>query len=433
MRSIRARFTPVADGDRGMTLIEVLVAMFVFAIISTLVLSSLVQITTLTQQSRAQHVAANLAAGEIDFAHDTPDLFTLLNDTRDVTVNGTIFHVRRETAWVGDTSSTVSCGGGNLRFKRVHVTVTWDGMRASAEPVRADTLISPTERINDPSKGTVLVSIIDSIGEGVGGATVSLTATSGGASIPNVTSDAQGCAYFLQVPKGTYDVTIAKSGYTGVLQETPLQRDVSVQAGSSTTVGLQYDLAARLDLTFAPGSSARMPSSMPLTLLSTYGVRTYTLPTTAARQTVGAHPRVSYRVVAGEFQQANGDECDALDPTAWTEGIVGVENLAPGVATEISGEPGATVTADVPMGIVRVPLAIVTLRATARTGRPDDPTCDASIQLEYKNVPLGGVIAVPYGTWEFTAIGLPVSVTPLSRGANLSGNVVTLDPREVAP
>lgn len=435
MRSIRARLHAVADGDRGMTLVEVMVAMFVFAIISTLVLSSLVQITTITQQSRAQHVAANLAAGEIDLALDTPDLFALLDETRDVPVNGTTFHVRRDTAWVSDATSSASCGGGgNLRFKRVHITVTWEGMRDSAEPVRADTLINPAERINDPSKGTVLVSIIDSLGEGVAGATVSLTATSGGASVPSTTSDAQGCAYFLQVPKGTYDVAIAKSGYTGVLQETPQQRDVSVQAGSSTTVGLQYDLAARFDLTFAAGTTARLPNAMHLTLLSTYGVRTIQLPNANRRQTVATHPRVSYRVVAGQFQQPSGAECAAIDPASWQAAAVGSENLGPGAAPELSAEPGAVAAADVPMGIVTIVSSANGLRATSTAGRADDPSCTATVQLSYGNVAANTTVAVPFGTWRFTnSSGGSVTATNVSRGDTQSANVVTLDPREVAP
>lgn len=337
---------------------------------------------------------------------------------------------------MSDTVSAATCGagGGSLRYKRVHISVTWDGMRASAAPVRADTLINPAERINDPSKGTVLVSIIDSLGAGVSSASVSLTATSGGATISPVNTDAQGCAYFLQVPGGTYDVSVAKSGYTGILEETPLQRDVSVQAGSSTSIGLQYDLAARFDLTFAPGSTVRMPRSMPLTLLSTYGVRTYTLPSTAAVQPVSAHPRVSFRVVAGPFQQSTGEECAAIDPTTWPEATVGSEVLTAGAAPELSAEPGATAALDVPMGLVRILDDVSNLRANATTGRTDDPTCEASIQLRYRNVPEDAIVAVPFGTWSFsTASGDPVEAVNISRGENLAPNVVTLDPRVPAP
>lgn len=432
MRSIRARF-PVAAGDRGMTLVEVMVAMFVFAIIATAVLGSLMQVLSTTRQSRAQHVAANLAASEIELAHDTANLFTFLDASRTVTVDGTAYTIARTTAWVSASESEAACGAGSggLRYKRVHVTVTWAGMAAGAQPVRADTVVNPAEHINDPAKGTVLVSIIDSVGIGVPAASVSLTATSGGASVAPVATDAQGCAYFLQVPPGTYDVSVAKASHTGVLEATPRQRDVSVQPGSSSSISLQYDLAATFDLSFAPGSGARLPSSMPLSLLSTYGVRSATMPTTGLRQAVSVHPRVNYRIVPGSFLQASGAECPAVDPTAWTAGVAGLESLAAGDAVDLAGDPGRTVVADVPMGLVRIPTAVTSLRATSVPGRLGDPACSGHPQLSYGNVAAGTVVAVPWGSWAFSGQGLgTVLATPVSRGQVVLPGTVALDPRQ---
>ncbi|WAC66371.1 carboxypeptidase regulatory-like domain-containing protein [Agrococcus sp. SL85] len=436
MRSIRARF-PVAAGDRGMTLVEVMVAMFVFAIIATAVLASLVQVLATNRESRAQHVAASLAASEIELAHDTADLFTLLDATRTVTVGGVPYTIARTTAWVSASGAAAACGagGGSLRYKRVHVTVTWPNMPESALPVRADTVVNPAEHINDPAKGTVLVSIIDSVGVGVPSATVSLTATSGGATIAPVSTDSQGCAYFLQVPPGIYDVSVAKLGHTGILEATPRQRDVSVQASSSTSVSLQYDLATTLRLTFAPGTSApRLPTGMPLSLVTTYGVRSSTLPSTTRTQDVTAHPRVNYRVLAGSVLQANGQECAAVDPTAWPAGLVGLEQLAEGAATDVAGDPGRVATADVRMGLITIPTSVTNLRATSVPGRLGDPTCSGHPVLSYGSVTAGTVIAVPYGTWTLSGTGLGVLLaTPASRGQVLLPGTITLDPREVAP
>jgi prepilin-type N-terminal cleavage/methylation domain-containing protein len=432
-------------GDHGMTLIEVMVAMFVFAILSTMVLSSLLQIVGQTRDNQAHHVAANLAAAEIDLAHDAPDIFELLDTDRDVTLNDTVFHVARRTAWVSDTESDAACGagGGSLRFKRVHVTVTWDNMRDGARPVRLDTIVNPAERINDPSKGTVLVSVIDSLGEGVDAARVSLTATSGGVSGLYADTDAQGCAYLLQVPRGTYEVSVSKSGYTGILEETPRQRDVSVQAGSSTTIVLQYDEAGRFDLTFGPGATPRLPLNMPLSLVSTYGVKSVTLPSDARRQFVASHPRVTYRVFAGEFRQSSGGQCEAVDPDAWQSGVIGSVSLDAGVSAETSVEPGETSALDVPVGLVRITSSTNNLRAVPLAGRPGDPSCLNHSTLSWGgggwssvNIPGGTVVAVPFGSWRFeTSSGNPVSVTvaPGSRGESRNANSVTLDPRNPLP
>lgn len=442
MRSIRKRLHPVADGDRGMTLVEVMVAMFVFAILSTLVLSSLVQILTQNRDSRARHAAANLAATEIELAHDTEDLFALPDRTIEVTVNGTDFQVTRESAWVTESVSEAACGmgGGNLRYKRVHITVTWDGMRAGAPPVRSDTLVDPINRINDPSRGTMLVSIVDAQGNGVSGARATLTATSGGAGVLTAApSDPQGCIYFLQVPAGTYDLTVAKSGYIGITQEqTLLERNVGVQAGTTSSIGLQYDLAATLRATLAPGApgSVRLPRDLPLTLVSTYGINRIPLTsaaTTTATHNVLFHPHVTYRAFIGDYGRDTGAECVSADPSEWPEATLLGVGLAAGVASELSAAPGGAVALDIPMGLVRVDSRITDLRATPAPGPLGTPPCGASFVYRYGDVPSGSTVALPFGSWRLTnGSSGSVSATVLSRGSNLLG-VVTVDPREPAP
>src|SRR5690606_17034555 len=89
-----------------------------------------------------------------------------LNTDREL--NGDIFHIERTVQWVSVTDSPLQCGasagGEKLRFKRVNVRVTWEGMRASAAPVQSDTIINPRERVNDPAKGTLLISVLKAEG-----------------------------------------------------------------------------------------------------------------------------------------------------------------------------------------------------------------------------------------------------------------------------
>lgn len=444
MRSIRARF-PVAAGDRGMTLVEVMVAMFVLAILATVVLGSMLQVIGSNRTSQAQHVAANLAAQEVALAQDTTDLFALLDTTRDVVVNGQTYTVDRETSWVTQSSEDAACGtgGGSLRFKRVNITVTWQGMSAGTEPVRADTVVDPAQRINDPAKGTILVSVIDAQGIGVAGTTVTLTATSAGASVPAATTDAQGCAYFLQVTSGTYDVTVSKSGYIGVSLETsPRQRDISVQAGSTASLGFQYDRTATLSATLAPGNgTVRLPYALPLTFISTYGVVPVDITTTATSTTttrsIPIHPRVTYRVFAGQYGRNTGAECTSADPNAWSESTILGLGLAAGEAPEVSLNPGGTGSVQVPMGVLRVNASASDLRLTPTTPATGllagQPSCSASFSLRYGSVTSGTLLAVPYGSWRVTngTTTLVTTTTTVTRGSSLLG-VVTLDPRQPA-
>ena len=437
MRSIRARLG-FAERDAGMTLVEVMVAMFVFAILSTVVLSTLIQVIGVNRASQAQHVAANLAASEVDLAHDWPDLFTLMDDSRAQVVNGMSFQIQRDTEWVSDTSSEAACGagGGNLRFKRVNVTVTWDGMPDRMQPVRADTVVDPVERLNDPAKGTILVSVIDASGVGVAGVTVTVTATSTGAPVPSTTTDAQGCAYFLQVTRGIYKVAIAKSDYIGVaLEPSPEKRDVSIQPGTTSSIGFQYDRRATLNATVAGGQTGvRLPNNLPLTFISTYGVATQPLTSTAGLTTTSAtrfrisvHPRVTYRLLAGNYGRDTGAECTAPDPTAWPEATdIG---LAEGRAPELSADPTSTVTLDIPMGLVRIDSTANALQATPAAGATGDPACGATLAHSFGNVAGGTTIALPYGSWRLTSTSGPVVATVTSRGTYLLG-VARLDPRQ---
>lgn len=437
MRSIRARLR-VATGDEGMTLVEVMIAMFVFAILSTMVLSSLLQIVTVNRSSDAQHVAANLAAAEVELAHDTTDLFALIDGIRSVVVNGMNFTVTRDTGWVNETADAAACGagGGSLRFKRVNVTVTWDGMPESMAPVRADTLVDPVQRLNDPAKGTVLVSIRDAQGNGVAGATVALTPTADGAATPSRTTDAEGCVYFLQVTRGTYEVSVSKTGYIGVtLDPTPRQRDVSVAAGTTSSIGFQYDEQARLSVRLAQGAgTVRLPRNLPLTLISTYGVTpvplTGSTPVTLNSTTsvpVNVHPRVTYRLFVGNYGRETGADCTSADPIAWPESPD--LGLAAGIAPEVGAEPGGTASVDVAMGFVRLGARASDLRATPAPG-VDTPVCAATFVHTFGDVANGSTIALPFGTWRLTngANGAVVA-TVVSRGS-VVGSTVTLDPRE---
>lgn len=440
MTRLRVRTRIAANGDRGMTLIEVMIAMFVFAIISTMVLSTLLQVLTTNRSSEAKHVAANLAAAEIELAHDVPDLFDLVDATWSQVVNGTTFIIRRETAWVTESSADEACGtgGGNLRFKRVNVTVTWDGMPDSVQPVRADTVIDPSQRLNDPAKGTILVSVVDAAGVGVAGTTVRLTATSEGASVPAATTDAQGCAYFLQVTRGIYDVTISKSNYIGVaLEVSPKKPDVSVQPGTTSSIGFQYDRQASLRATLAQGDGpVLLPRNLRLSFISTYGVTS--APLTGGTTTVGpnptftvpVHPRVTYRLLAGNYGRETGSECTASDPNAWPEATVLGIGLAAGAAPELSAEPASTVPLNIPLGLVRISGTANGLTATPAPGGLGEPTCGPTFTHTFGNVS-NTTIALPYGTWRLTSSSGSFTATVTSRGSSLL-NVVTLDPRQAA-
>ncbi|WP_343921406.1 carboxypeptidase-like regulatory domain-containing protein [Agrococcus citreus] len=390
--------------------------------------------------SQNQHVAANLAAEEIDLVHDAADLFQVQDRTRPVTLNNTVFTITRETEWVSATGADISCGTGSesLSYKRVNVTVSWAG----ADPVRADTILDSPERLNDSTKGTVLVSVVDSLGNGVSGVSVSLTPRVAGSPIAATATDSFGCAFFLQVTKGTYDMAIAKLGYVGVFEKDPIRTGVVVDRGSAESYQFQYDQAGRLDASLAPapaslprGTTITIPPSLQATISSTYGPRLVTPTRITSAQPLEVHPRIPYRVFAGSYSTVTTASCLSVDPTEWPEALVGGVQLAAGASEEVSVAPGARVPLSVPMGLVRVESGVNDLRIRRADGRAGDPQCASHPEFVFNSrVDAGTVIALPFGAWRFTRTGssaTAVNVGIITGGAYISErNIVTLDPRQ---
>ncbi len=444
------RMRSTDGGDAGLGLAELLVAMFIFALVSSGVAYSLIGILGLTRDARARAVAANLAAEEIDLARDSADLFALLDSERTVALNGDEFEVVRRTQWVSDPGDEFTCGAGtgtgSLRYKRVNVTVTWGGMSATAEPVRSDTLISPDDHINDPTKGTILVSVLRADGTGNQGVTVSASPTVG--SVISQT-DAQGCTYVLKVNPGTYTVTASRANHVSDAQATAPSQTVVVAAGATASVGFQLDQAATYSATLAPGAPAgtRTPTDLTTTFTSTYGSVAVS-PSSGQGGTTQAfrlHPfTTGYQAYAGT--------CAAADPRQWPEETVGGVTFAGTLPDAVAAAPGGSVALGVPMGVVQVSGGSTSgsktyLRAVSQSSTPG---CDSTVTYTFGSViPASGsiTVALPYGSWQLyqgtsgstgTALGtsrvtVPAPAIPTRTTISTTG-VVTFDPRvEVVP
>lgn len=446
--------------EAGLSIVEVVVAMFIFALISTGTLYTMVSVLQTTRDSRAQQVASNLAAQDIDLARDYKNLFLLLPTTYTVPLNGDTFTVTRETEWVSSSGNDVQCasGGATLSYKRVNVTVTWDNMKPSTSPVRSDTVIDPKSRITDPSKGTILVLVRTASGTGTEGVVVTAapSGTPNGAQTPSpnsVVTDASGCAYILKVTPGNYDISVSHpSGkYVDELQQTVSTKNVGLQANATASVGFQYALGGTIAASYASNyvNPVRpvVAGDMPTIFSSTYG--TFAAPR-APGDAFLLHPFPS------GYQISGGDPtgCLAIDPQAWLPTLLGkrAEPTPTGAATA-----GGTTLVGVPLGVVEVTATQSGgngwLRAVSVTNPLNgQPTCLGTTTLRFGNVipATAGdkvTVALPYGTWRFYAdptdatpsllflevVGLngKTSITNLTEGSVALSSVVTLDPRTV--
>lgn len=446
--------------DAGISLIEVLVAMLIFAVIAVGVGYGIVTSLYLSNDARSREVATNLAAEEIDLARSAGDVFSVLDRDTTVLQNGTTFTVRRATDWETSSGADGNCGsgGGQLRYRHVNVTVTWDSMRASTPIVRADSALAPGSRINDPTLGTILVSVLTAAGSGAAG--VSISAVPGvvpnGAQALTVAppaTDAQGCSYLLKVKPGTYDVSAVRPNYVDKNQATTSRVTVGVAAGAAASVSFAYDLAGTITANYATNvvtGTTLLPSDLHTTWRSTYAAYTPPHIGVATTRTFRLHPFASgYQVFAGTYVAPTPtipatpatQGCVSVDPAAWItpapDGAIGQ------AAAQVATLPGGGASVDVPLGVFTVSgLAGQYVRAVSLPAgaTPGDPGCALATVYNFGPLPAGATaqLGLPFGSFALffgptsgTQI-IPVlapTVALLTRGS--MGAVLVLDPRSV--
>lgn len=435
-----------SSDDAGFTLVEVIVAMVVFAIIVTGFLYVLTSSLTMSRDTRARVVAANLASQQIDLVRSAATVFDVVDSTRTTTLNGDTFTIDVTSSWATSSGATATCEAGvatgSLAYKQVTVEVTWGGMPDGAA-VFADTSLTPRTKINDPTRGTVLIGVIDSAGVGVSGATVSLSPANG---VASVSTDSDGCAYLLKVPADTYTVTVSKSGYISDQQLTAPTATVPVTAGSTSRASFGYDRATTFTANYANAIAGlpTLPTNLTTTYISTYGNFQVTASNATNPKSVDRYPISSgYSIVAGAYAETPENpatSCLAPDPGAWIE----TETLVGTRPAPVAGLPGSTVLTTVPMGVVTLVGANGSgsyLTAVYVGGGAGDPGCGPGMTYRFGNIVLlnGASVALPYGTWNLyrgssagSLTSLVTSGISVPSGGSASGATVILDPR-VAP
>jgi prepilin-type N-terminal cleavage/methylation domain-containing protein len=445
VNAVRSRLAAIGREESGVTLVEVMVAMFIFALISMGVLFTLVQSMSFVKDSNARSAATNLAAQEIDRARATSDVFKLGDDSYTATVDGRVFTVVRTSLWVSNAAQDVPCGagGGSLQYKKINVSVSWPGMLNQA--VRSDTLLAPTSRISEPDRATILVSALDEQNVGIKDVTITVT-PSLGATTP--VTDAQGCAYLLRVVPGIYVIKVKKTDFVDRDQVAEPTKTVVVGAGGTDDAQFTLDQKETLDLRYASVTTA-IPKNLDTSLLrGTDTVRDFPATTDAKARSLLLYPFASgYTPLAGKYRPSTGPltGCLSPNPADWQPGMVGSVNYiaqAPGAVT-----PPATV--QVGMGTVTVTAVTIGQSIVAvaqKTGPPGtgDPGCALNAPTyTFNNILVSAqtMVALPYGSWKLyygtSAAGtqippanLAVSGAPSTVDAT---GILTLDPRIVAP
>lgn len=417
LKTLRARLGD--DRSKGLSLIEIMVAMMIFAIIALGVGYGLISTLTIARDNKAREVGSNLAASEIDSVRALADPFAVHDGSKTVAVTPTeSYTVKTTTAWVTPTGNVSTCGtaGGPLQYKRVTIKVTWPSMRNEDAPVLVDTLLSPSKRINDPTKGTILVSVAGWRALGKAGVTFSISPSAGiGALTP---TDSDGCSYILQVPAGTYTVSLTNTGMIDALKQQANPSDTKpVTVGSSTVFNFTYDQRARYKVNYASNYADAVrpliPTNLDFTFFNTYGVYTKTAVQSGSTPYVDLHPYpTGYEAVAGKYVES-APFCTSVDPESWDPDTRVTPPLS-GQRPALSIDPNVDATINVPMGVVNVKggggdgyLTAVSQPSVLLPGQPACATAPATtMTYEFGNVIPGSGsssinVALPYGSWKF--------------------------------
>jgi type II secretory pathway pseudopilin PulG len=229
---LRARVLARLRAERGDTLIEVVIAALMVALIATASLGGFGDIGHLTEDQRNEGEAASLAQQDqarlrgLTISQLSANGTGTGNQQATTTVDGTVYTVTSTSKFVSGASGGAACSGTGTNGAADEVqtasAVTWGTNNGGRPPVIVHGLITPSE-------GGSLIATVDGpngllsspTGAGLAGVTVSL---SGPTAVSPITTDANGCAVFAGLASGTYIVT-----YTP-----PASSTWVTQTGSST-------------------------------------------------------------------------------------------------------------------------------------------------------------------------------------------------------
>jgi Tfp pilus assembly protein PilV len=425
IRQLRAR---LSRDDAGMSLIEVIVAFTVFAVVTVGMAYSMAAMTRFSYDSEKRETASNLALAELDRVQAISDAFAVTNQPAQTTnVNGVNYTIDTKLTWVGADGTTAgSCGtagsGTNLQYKSVNIKVSWAGM-LNVSAVRLDSALAPASRVNDPSFGTILVNVYGFDGTARSAVTVTVTPKTGGAAITETIdpTDSDGCTYVLKVSPGTYTIKISKASYMETKQNASFSVDKPVTAGNTTTVSVEYDEQASFGLKYA--ANVTSPPLLPSGLSTTYYYGPSTYVSTSTATPIKLYPYLNgYSGIAGDALS-----CAASDPVAWpASGSLGAGERG----TPVAASPGGNANISVPMGVVSAKMtASGTLIATQQTSGPaGTPTCATPATLTVGAVTSGTTysVALPYGTWKLS-VKNGTTTTQITTGITVVGSAIVID------
>lgn len=426
------------EGEGGFTIVELMVAISIFAILMAAAALSMNGALNMTRNNRSRSVAANLASQEMD-SIEAKDFNTIpvgQSPATTQTIDGVVYTLNLETEWVSPSASTSNCAGGigaDPAYLRVTVSVTWPQMNGVL-PVQSQTVITPPVGTYDANSGNIAVSILDRNAGPQQSMPVTVTDTSGNATTLITTKD--GCAFFAYLAPGKYTVSVHVDGYVNDQRQITPTTTVVVVAGSTVTAQFSYDLESELDVTMVGAAGGTVPDGVPMTIANTgllpnglMGI-VGTGRTGPSRAIQGLFPFLSgYQVWAGQCLDADPQ---GINPTNG-------QPYYPGATRDpaFGMTPGATTTGNVNVPSLSIQVlngaGLPVVGAQVQVVHAPDPVngCTAGLTLTLKGTTDStGTIsaALPFGQWQLQVVSkTPVTSWPtVTLAPPAGGNTATV-------
>jgi len=256
----------------GFSLIEILVAVAIFAVIATGVYSALIYVFKITYLSRVRVLETQIANEQIEIIRNLPyeSVGTingapsgLLSASATTIRNGIIFQIDTTVRNIDDLFDGTIGGSPNdtspADYKLVEARVLCLTCSVGQiNPVLLSTRVSPKALESASQNGALFIKVFDAAGIPISGATVQITNNKVTPSI-NITdtTNSTGDLQIIDTPTSTegYNITAAKSGYTtdytvaaSEQNPNPLKPPATVASQTVTNVSFTIDRVSSINL-----------------------------------------------------------------------------------------------------------------------------------------------------------------------------------------